>query len=126
MSDVYSHEIRGSLERYREYARQHGQAVATGDSLHANRALADLLRVRREIRTLGPAAVQSLFALLDATEPEVRLQAAIDALEFAPADGQRVLAELAAGSDGVHPLIAHDADMSLTLWREGSFKVPWW
>ena len=39
---------------------------------------------------------------------------------------KRVLAKLAAGSDGVHPLIAHDADMSLTLWREGLFKVPWW
>ena len=126
MSDVYSNEIQASLERYREHARQHGQAVASGNSQSANHALAELLRVRREIRTLGPAAVQALLALLDAREPEIRLHAAVDALEFAPADGQRILAKLAAGDDGAHPLIAHDADMSLTLWREGSFKVPWW
>lgn len=114
------------VERYRACARRHGAAVVAGSSARANRALDDLLRLRREIRSVGQPAIQKLLALLDDVEADVRLQAAVDALELSPADGQRVLAELAAGAGAVHPLIAHDAEMSLTLWREGSFKVPWW
>ena len=61
-----------------------------------------------------------LLALLDHPDTSVRAWAAAHALEFAPAEGEPVLEEIASGAD----ILAFNAEMTLTVWREGELRFP--
>ena len=115
--------LQAIITAYREQALRYGEAAERGDARKGNRAQERLLKIRREIRERGTEYVQALLRLLDDESVFVRLSAAIDALEFSPEDGQRVLEEITKGPRG---MINHEARMTLKLWRSGEFTVPWW
>ncbi|MDH5642183.1 MAG: DUF2019 domain-containing protein [Nitrospira sp.] len=112
------------IQAYRQLALIYGEATEEGDYKRGNKAQEDLLEIRRELRR--PEHEHSrelLLRLLDDESLFVRLSAAIDALELAPKDGERVLAVIATGPPG---MVRHEAEMTLNLWRSGEFVVPWW
>ena len=78
-----------------------------------------LVAIRRELRTRGLEAQRQLLALLDDPDPGTRCWAAVSVLEFAPREGERVLAELAKLPDS---LVGFSAEMTLEQWKAGTFN----
>jgi HEAT repeat protein len=112
-----------ALEQYREAAILHGECSYGGQAKRANRAYDTLTRIRQEVRRAGPETARRLFlTLLDDSNVFVRLRAAVDALEFAPEDGLRVLREIAAGP--ISPWQG-SAETLVEQWETGTFKAPW-
>lgn len=106
------------IARYHDAARRHGRAKT---SRAANKAAEELAAIYRELRHLGSDATERLLSLARDEDPSVRCWAAAHALEFAPADAEVVLEELAAGPAG--PIRAN-ACMILREWRAGRMHFP--
>jgi hypothetical protein len=111
------------IEEYRKQAMIYGEAAESGDSRRGNKAQDELMRLRRALRQAGPEQAAKLLRLLDDDDFAVRLKAATDALRLSPADGERVLAALA---QCPLPMVRHDAEMTLKLWRRGELTLSWW
>ena len=103
---------------YREAAGRHGRAKT---SQTANKAAEELAATYRKIREQGHDAMARLLPLLADQDPSVRCWAAAHALEFAPEQGEAVLAELSGGPPG--PIRAN-ATMTLREWRAGHLRFP--
>lgn len=105
------------VAQYADAASVHGEATVTGS--HPANDEADLIAaVYRELRRRGSES--ALLVLLESREEGVRGWAGAHALEFAPEQGEPVLAELAE-SPGLH---GFDAQITLREWRAGRLTFP--
>ena len=107
------------IHEYMEAASAHGEATAVGDSAMANHAHDVLAAVYRRVREDG--AQRRLLPLLKHSYPAVVVWAGAHALEFAPDEGERVLADLARRDRSV---IGFTAMMTLSEWRDGNLSFP--
>jgi hypothetical protein len=103
---------------YASAASEHQQASENGDHKAANRHHDKVAAAYRELRNRG--AAESLAPLLDSGDLGVRGWAGAHALEFSPADGERVLGALTA-EDG---LVGFTSQVTLRTWREGNLRFP--
>ncbi|MEM9489709.1 MAG: DUF2019 domain-containing protein [Myxococcota bacterium] len=101
------------IAAYREAATIHGDALEVGDAPRCNAALDEVERIRAELRDTDPDYTHKILALLDDSNCAVRSCAAVDALDFAPEEGLRVLREVAAGPLG---MVQFGAEMMLEKW----------
>ena len=114
MSVMSDHDrIAELLSIYRQAALEEAAASAIGDHRTATRHHTTISRVYRELRQRGPEATACLLDLCDDTYPVVRVSAAAHVLEFAPAKGEALLAQLATlgGQAG------RAAELALEGWR---------
>lgn len=107
------------IEATRSSSAERWRAISEGRPKDGNRMFDLLVAMRRELRTRGLEAQQHLLALLNDPDPGTRCWAAVSVLEFAPGEGERVLAELAKLPDS---LVGFSAEMTLEQWRAGTFK----
>ncbi len=76
--------------------------------------------IYRELKRRGADAQRALLPLLDHDSPDVRLNAASLALEFAASQAEAVLESLR----HLHGLIAYEASGVLKEWKNGSLRFP--
>ena len=98
------------VAQYVASAMAHGRATESGDYGTANASVPKIIAARARLRLLGKNGEDALTALLVHSEPGVRLWAAWHALEFAPQQAERVLAELALLKGS---LVGFSAEMAL-------------
>lgn len=97
-----------------------GRDIETAKPKAANRKFDVLVAIRRELRERGPEAQQQLLLkLMDDPEPGTRYRVASYALEFAPGEAERVLAELAKIP---RSLVGFTAGWTLREWKAGTFN----
>lgn len=106
------------VDAYRIAATEHRDATLAGNYRRANKAHDRIAAIYAELRGRDERA--ALLALLTDSDAHVRGWAAAHALEFAPEQGEPVLAVLAAGS-GVAAL---NASVTLDVWRKGELTFP--
>ena len=105
------------VARYAEAAKVHGEATVTGS--HPANNEADLIAAAyRELRRRGSES--ALLVLLESKDDGVTAWAGAHALEFAPEQGEPVLAKLAE-SPG---LLGFGAQITLREWRAGRLTFP--
>ncbi|WP_225413135.1 DUF2019 domain-containing protein [Stigmatella hybrida] len=107
------------VEKYRELSARHGRAIEAGNHKAANRDFDVIVAINKELRARGIEAHRELLTLLNDPEPGTRCWAATDVLEFAPREGEQVLAELAKVP---RSLVGLTADMTLRQWKAGEYK----
>ena len=107
------------VEKYRELSARHGRAIEAGNHKAANRDFDVIVAINKELRSRGIEAHRELLTLLNDPEPGTRCWAATDVLEFAPREGEQVLAELAKVP---RSLVGLTADMTLRQWKAGEYK----
>ncbi|WP_075005837.1 DUF2019 domain-containing protein [Stigmatella aurantiaca] len=107
------------VEKYRELSARHGRAIEAGNHKAANRDFDVIVAVNKELRARGIEAHRELLTLLNDPEPGTRCWAATDVLEFAPREGEQVLAELAKVPGS---LVGLTAEMTLRQWKAGEYK----
>jgi hypothetical protein len=105
---------------YRGAASRHGEATLSPDPSPANSDADLIASVYGELRRRDER--QALLPLLETAHPGVRSWAAAHAMEFAPAEGEPVLAELA--NDDTTGLIGFGAKWTLGTWRAGELLFP--
>ncbi|MCY1032056.1 DUF2019 domain-containing protein [Corallococcus sp. BB11-1] len=118
MRELKSVSIEELVHEYEQGATAYGQALADADSRAANRAHDRIAGAYRELRSR--AAASNLLPLLKSEDDNVRSCAAAHALEFAPAQGEPVLIEMATRPG----LRRTPAEYALKAWREGTLKFP--
>ncbi len=109
------------IKMYTEAASRHGAATESGDYKEANRQHDVVAKVYRELRRRGSDAQRALLPLLAEQDLGVRTWAAAHALEFAPAEGKRVLA---AAAEVPNSLVSLSAKMTLREWEAGRLRFP--
>lgn len=87
----------------------------------SNKAARRLAAIYRELRELGPAALEEFSHLIAHDHSAVRLWAASYGLEFSMATSEPELEALSKGEPG--PIRA-SASMTLQQWRSGRLKFP--
>lgn len=107
------------IEETRALSAERWRAIQAGKPKDGNRMFDLLVAIERELRARGIEAQRQLLKLLEAPDPGTRCWAAASALEFAPAEGERVLAELAKAPNG---LVGVSAEMTLEQWKAGTWK----
>jgi hypothetical protein len=107
------------IQEYVEAASAHGQATAAGDSTTANHAHDVLAAIYRRLREDGTQ--RQLLHLLNHRDPAVVAWVGAHALEFAPAESERVLTDLARRDSSI---IGFTAQMTLSEWRDGKLSFP--
>ncbi|HYO72919.1 MAG TPA: DUF2019 domain-containing protein [Archangium sp.] len=107
------------IELARTTSAERWRAIEVGKPKDGNRMFDLLVAIRRELRMRGPDAQRQFLSLLDDPDPGTRCWAAVSVLEFAPSEGERVLAELAKLPDS---LVGLSAEMTLEQWKAGTFK----
>jgi hypothetical protein len=105
---------------YENAVKANGLAIMNGDTDAANAAYDFVWLCSKELKKRGPDTQRALLALLDNNDPQVRLCAAKDALEFAPDMGQQELEKLAKSNF----IWALDAKLILREWKRGTRKFP--
>jgi hypothetical protein len=109
------------IEKARAASAERWRAISEGRTREGNRLYDLLVEIRRELRARGEEAQRQLLVLLDDPEPGTRCWAAASVLEFAPAEGERVLAELAKIPKS---LVGFSAELTLEQWKAGTFNPP--
>jgi hypothetical protein len=109
------------VEQYRELSARHGRAIEAGHHKDANRDFDVIVAINKELRARGIEAHRQLLSLLNDPELGTRCWAATDVLEFAPREGEVVLAELAKVPKS---LVGLTAELTLEQWKAGAYK-PW-
>lgn len=107
------------VEKYRELSARHWRAIEAGQPKAANRDFDVLVAINRELRSRGVEDHRKLLELLNDPDPRTRCWAATDVLEFAPREGEQVLAELAKAQRG---LVGFTAERVLKQWKDGTFR----
>jgi Domain of unknown function (DUF2019) len=118
--DLSHADIEELTTAYAKAASEHGAATAAGNPDRANECHDMVASVYRELRARGPDAQRALLPLIGYADDAVRYWAASHALEFAPDQGEPVLAELARSRG----LSAFNAKMTLREWQKGNLSFP--
>ena len=101
---------------YRETAILYGNSQEQGNAARCNAASDKLDDLRASLRREYPDWRDKIRALLDDENRLVRWCAAVDALDFAPDEGLRVLRTVASGPRG---MVRFDAEMVIEEWEAG-------
>ncbi|HEX5744909.1 MAG TPA: DUF2019 domain-containing protein [Archangium sp.] len=109
------------IEQARTLSAERWPAIHAGKPKEANRMYDLLVAIRQELRARGSDAQRHLLKLLDDPDPGTRCWAAGSILEFAPAEGERVLTEIIKHVDG---LVGFSATRTLEQWKAGTFNPP--
>lgn len=107
------------VEEFGALSAGHGRDIETAKPKAANRKFDVLVAIRRELRARGVEAQRQLLKLMDSPEPGTRYWVATYALEFAPSEAERVLAELAKLPKS---FVGFTAGLALDQWKAGTFK----
>ena len=107
------------VEKVRSLAAERWRLIHAGRPKEANRVFDLLVAMDGELRTRGLEAQRQLLRLLEDPDPGARCWVAGSVLEFAPAEGERVLTEIANHVEG---LVGFSAERTLEEWRAGTFK----
>jgi hypothetical protein len=118
VSNIQRASIEELVQEYEQAAVAYGHALAAANHRAANRAHDRIASAYRELRRR--AAAFHLLPLLKNEDENVRSCVAAHALEFAPAQGEPVLVELAARPGPIRT----PAEYALKAWREGTLKFP--
>ena len=121
MSAIEVESVDALVKRYAEAAAEHGRATEAGNYKEANRAYKVIAAVYMELRRRGREAQLALLPLLEAPEPGIRAWVGTHALEFSPADGERVLSHM---ENTPRSLVSLSAQITLRQWREGKLRFP--
>ena len=108
------------LHMYEQAAVEHGKGKLSGAIKVTNQAADRIAAIYRELRSRGDTERRAILPLLLSDDPNVRAWAGAHALEFAPDQGEPILAELAKERG----LIGFGAYMTLKVWREGQLRFP--
>ena len=108
------------VRMYELAAVEHGRGKLAGIPKLTNQSADQIAAIYRELRSRGDAERRAILPLLLSEVPSVRAWTGAHALEFAPEQGQPILAELAR-EEG---LIGFGAQMTLKVWREGQLRFP--
>jgi hypothetical protein len=120
MSEIRSADLKSLIDRYRDAARQHGEATERGTSGTANRSAETIAAIYAELRRRGPDAQLQLLQLLFDPSPGVVGWSGAHALEFAPSEGVAALTRLAS----LEGLVGLFAEITLKEWRNGRLRFP--
>jgi hypothetical protein len=107
------------VERTRTLSAERMRAIYAGKPKDGNRMFDLLVVIHRELRARGIEAQRQLLVLLDDPDPGTRCWAATAVMEFAPGEGERVLADLARNAGG---LVGFSAEWALEEWKAGTLK----
>jgi hypothetical protein len=121
VTTVSDHDLDEIVSRYIEAAAAHGEATERGDSEAANKSADQVASAYKILREHGQKAQHKLLPLLNDPNMGVRLWAGSHALDFAPAEGERVLLSL---QNQQSSLLGFSASMTLAQWRQGKLKFP--
>ncbi|HUR71526.1 MAG TPA: DUF2019 domain-containing protein, partial [Candidatus Limnocylindrales bacterium] len=108
------------VDAYERGVKLNGLAIMNGDSEAANAAYDFVWRCSVELKKRGIDAQRTLLVLLKNGDPQVRLCAAKDALQFNPDLGQLEL-ERIAKLDVIWSL---HASLILEEWKRGRLRFP--
>jgi len=103
------------LERFREAARDYGIAMQGGDAKSANLSQRRIGEAYKKLRGYREGRA-TLLEWLASEDLAVRYMAAVYTLDSAPAEGERVLEEIAKGPPSPLRMLAQ---VSLRQWRAG-------
>ncbi|MFE8595937.1 DUF2019 domain-containing protein [Archangium violaceum] len=109
------------VEKIRILSAERWPAIHAGKPREANRMYDLLVAIEKELKARGIEAQRQMLKLLDDPDPGTRCWAAGSVLEFAPADGERVLTDIAEHVDG---LVGFSAERTLEQWKAGTFNPP--
>jgi len=107
------------IEETKQLSAQRMRAIYAGKPKDGNRIFDLLVAIHRELRARGVEAQRQLLVLLDDPDLGTRCWAATAVMEFAPREGERVLADLARNAGG---LIGFSAEWALEEWKAGTLK----
>ncbi|MFL5358513.1 DUF2019 domain-containing protein [Archangium sp.] len=107
------------VEKTRSLSAERARAIKDCRPRDGNRMFDILVAIERELRARGVEAQRQLLKLLDDPNPATRCWVAASVLEFAPAEGERVLTELASVPSG---FVSWSAGMALEQWKAGTYK----
>jgi hypothetical protein len=110
--------VQALVDRYTECAT--ARRIANDDITLGARHFDEMIRAYVELKSCGLDAQRTLLPLLDHSDPNVRLDAAIRALEFAPNLAVPALRALLP----LHGFLAFQADHALERWEKGELKFP--
>jgi uncharacterized protein DUF2019 len=109
------------IEKTRILSAERWPAIHAGKPGEANRMYDLLVAIRQELKSRGIEAERQMLKLLDDPDPGTRCWVAGSVLAFAPAEGERVLTDIAAHVDG---LVGFSAERTLEQWKAGTFNPP--
>ncbi|WP_095981270.1 DUF2019 domain-containing protein [Melittangium boletus] len=109
------------IEKTRTLSAERWPAIYAGKPKEANRMYDLLVAIRGELRARGLDAERQQLKLLDDPDPGTRCWVAGSVLEFASAEAERVLTEIAQHAGG---LVGFSAERTLEQWRAGTFNPP--
>jgi uncharacterized protein DUF2019 len=107
------------IEKTRTLSAERMRAIYAGKPKDGNRMFELLVAIHRELRARGIEAQRQLLSLLDDPDLGTRCWAATAVMEFAPEEGERVLADLAKSAGG---LVGFSAEWALEEWKSGTLK----
>lgn len=107
------------VEKTRTLSAERMRAIYAGKPKDGNRMFDLLVAIHRELRARGMEAQRQLLVLLDDPDLGTRCWAATAVMEFAPEEGERVLADLAKNAGG---LVGFSAEWALEEWKAGTLK----
>lgn len=107
------------VEDIRTLSAERWRAIYAGNPREGNRIYHRLIALEKELRKRGIEEQRQLLKLLEDADPGTRCWVAASVLDFAPAEAERVLSELARPPNG---LIGFSAERTLEQWRAGTFK----
>ena len=102
-------------------ASEQGRFVEACDPRRANIRYEQMAKIYSELRDRGRDAQRKLLPILESSDPYVRLNAAVFALDFDPESAVPVLEEISEKETGE---LRVDARMTLKVWREGKLRFP--
>ncbi|HYO73654.1 MAG TPA: DUF2019 domain-containing protein [Archangium sp.] len=107
------------VEEFGLLSAGHGRDIEGAKPKAANRKFDVLVEIQRELRNRGVEAQRQVLRLIDDAELGTRYWVSSFALEFAPTEAERVLAELAKIP---RSLVGFTAEWTLKEWKAGTFK----
>jgi hypothetical protein len=107
------------VEMVRTTSAERMRAIYAGKPKDGNRMFDLLVAIHKELRARGVEAQRQLLVLLDDPDLGTRCWAATAVMEFAPREGERVLADLARTAGG---LVGASAEWALEEWKAGTLK----
>ena len=113
-------DIRELVRLCEEAAAAHGKASWEGDYRTANRQYHVAVATYSELRRRGTEAQKAILPLLHHDDANVRVWAAVRALEFAQDEAVAVLESIAP----LHGVAGLDAVMVLKQWHDGKLRIP--
>jgi hypothetical protein len=93
MNKDFEQDLRGFVEAAVAYCN----AIRNGQSKKANRQVGVATNAYRKLKERGEVAKTAFLELLGSEDEAIRYMAAVHALDFAPEQGERVLANIAKG-----------------------------